>query len=204
MLVKRILLVLIPLLLLATSVSAIDVSGSTISTSVPGWLVANGHDQATITVHVMDPAMHNIQNANVLFDFANGSATMGSLNPAAPATVITGADGLATITFTTGTKSGNATINATISYNDGSTTPVSLYITQRIDHDLPQNVVFDNPASAPVGSVIHLNATITDQWGNPIDARNVPQPVTLTMATTGGAGLWDTSSSSYISQKIRI
>jgi hypothetical protein len=203
MIVKRTILGILLVVLLTGCASAIDVSSSTISTDTPGWMVANGLDQATITVHVVDSSLVSVKDANVTFDFGSGSAGLGTLTPAFPMKVITGADGLAHAVFRTGTLSGNATINATITCDDGFTVPVSLMVFQRIDHDVPQDAHFNNPAEATVGSIVHMNITITDisPNHNPVDNKNVAEAVTLSMSGVGGAGYWD--GTDYVPQIVK-
>jgi len=140
MIVKRWSWVIFGLVLLISSSAAIDFSPSTISSSNPGWLIANdGNDQSTITVYALaagTPATP-VTGATVTFSLNPASQDLGTISPVAPASAITGADGKATTVFTTRKKSGTATIIATISVNDGITTPVQVSTIQLIDHDTP-------------------------------------------------------------------
>lgn len=195
------------LLLLMCSATAYDLSPSTISSSAPGWLIANdGADQAVITVEVLDagspptPFPTPISNANVTFNIHPGSADLGTITPALPVSVMTGPDGKATAVFKTATKSGTAVINATISVLDGGMPNIiSVSTLQRIDHYTPQFATFTHPETLPVGSVTQATVTITDRYGNLIDNKNVAETVRLTMSDEGGAGLWD--GSDYITQR---
>ena len=202
MLVKRWVLVFFCLALLISSAAAIDLSPSTISSSNPGWLIANdGSDQFTITVYALaagSPATP-VTGANVIFSLDPASQDLGTISPLAPASVITGADGKATAVFTTNKKSGTATIIATISFNDGTTTPVQFSTIQRIDHDTPQGATFENPSELPVGSITSVSVTLVDRWGNRIDNKNTAETIRLTMTDDGGAGLQE--GLNYVSQK---
>jgi len=197
--VKRRILVIFCLVLLIGSAMAIDLTPSTISTSNPGWLIANdGTDQSTITVVAMQtgtPATP-VTSANVAFSLDPASAMLGTITPAS---VLTGADGKATAVFKTSRISGTATIIATISFADGMTAPVQRSIIQRIDHDTPQGATFENPAELPVGSETQVKVTLVDRWGNRIDNKNAAETIRLTMADEGGAGLKD--GLNYITQK---
>jgi hypothetical protein len=197
MIVERRILVIFGLILFIGSAAAIDLSSSTISE--PGWLIANdGNDHSTITVYAR-AAGTPVAGATVTFSLDSVSQNLGTISPASPAFVQTGADGKATAVFTTGKKSGTATIIASISYNDGSTTPVQVFTIQRIDHDTAQGATFENPAELPVGSVTRVNITLVDRWGNRIDNKNTAETIRLTMADDGGAGLQD--GSIYVTQK---
>jgi hypothetical protein len=190
-------LLIFGLVLLISSAAAIDLSSSTISE--PGWLIANdGNDHSTITVSARAAGIP-VSGANVAFSLDPASQDLGTIFPESPASVQTGADGTATAVFTTGKKSGTATIRATISYNDGSTTPVQVSTLQRIDHDTPQGATFDNPAELPVGSITPVYVTLVDRWGNRIDNKNTAETIRLTMADDGGAGLQD--GLNYVTQK---
>ena len=202
MIVEQRVLVIFGLVLLISSVAAIDLSPSTISSSNSGWLIANdGNDQSTITVYALaagTPATP-VTGTKVIFSLDPASQDLGTISPVSPAFVLTGSDGKATAVFTTSKKSGNATIIATISY-DTPTLPVQVATYQRIDHDTPQGVTFENQAELPVGSITHLNVTLVDRWGNRIDNKNSAEPIRLTMADEGGAGFQD--GLNYVTQKL--
>ena len=201
MIVERRVLVIFGLILLISSAAAIDLSPSTISSSNSGWLIANdGNDQSTITVYALaggNPATP-VTGAKVIFSLDPASQDLGTISPVSPAFSLTGSDGKATAVFSTGKKSGTATIISTISY-DGSTTPVQVSTIQRIDHDTPQGATFENPFELPVGSITSINVTLADRWGNRIDNKNTAETIRLTMADDGGAGLQD--GTNYVIQK---
>ncbi len=199
--VKRRILVIFCLVLLIGSAMAIDLTPSTISTSNPGWLIANdGIDQSTITVVAMQTGTPQLLlRAQMSPSHSIRLQRCWGLSRAAPVSVLTGADGKATAVFKTSKKSGTATIIATISFLDGMTTPVQRTITQQIDHDTPQGATFENPAELPVGSVTPIKVTLVDRWGNRIDNKNTAETIRLTMADEGGAGLQD--GLNYVTQK---
>jgi len=192
--VQRTILILVGALLLVGVSTAMDLSPSLITSGDEGgWMIANGVDNTTITVHVSN-TLGPVPNANVTFSLDTGSQNLGTIDPTT--VVTTGDDGLALATFTVAQKSGVATILATINVNDGITPPKTLSITQNIDHDLIHLWSYDTPSPVPVGSVTHLNITLTDPWGNRVDNKNPSEThlVTLIMQDpTHGAGFADGS-----------
>ena len=118
-----------------------------------------------------------------------------------PWTVPTGPTGIATSSFETKTKSGTAVITATITSSDseGSYTRV-LTLNQKIDHDLPQNAVFNAPEKALVGTISDLIVTVQDSHGNVVDNRNPAEthPFYLFMSSGQNSGFVDGSVYSYV------
>ncbi|MFA6331967.1 MAG: VWA domain-containing protein [Methanoregula sp.] len=198
---KRTILGILGCLLLVSSAAALyDLSASTISNSNPGWLIAdNGGSQSTITVYVMDKLSSTpVPNADVVFSLESASQDLGTISPA---TVKTGTDGKATAVFTTLTKSGNATIQAAISVNDGQTSSFTNTTYQRIDHNTPEKASFDKyPSELTAGSGASVNVTVKDHWNNLVDNKNVAESVHITMTGDAGAGLMD--GTDYIPGKI--
>ncbi|WP_292547101.1 invasin domain 3-containing protein [Methanoregula sp.] len=196
MIVKRTILGLIGLLLLVSSAAALDLSSSTIST--PGWIIANGADNSVITVTVMDTGTGPIADADITFSLDAASQTLGTISPAIPAK--TDANGKATAVITAKTISGNATIYATISVNDGVTLPVTLTTFQQIDHNTPEKASFDTyPTDLMVGSETRVNLTVYDYWNNRVDNRNIPEAVRITVTGDNGVGLKD--GAEYVTEK---
>jgi Mg-chelatase subunit ChlD len=191
-------IIAIGLFLVVNTAGAVDISPSTISSSNSGWLIANGNDVATITVHVLQgsPAT-DVSGATVAFLVPD--ADMGTISPA---TVITGPDGLATAVFTAKTRSGNATIEASITADGGTPSPLLIHTFQRIDHDTAQQATNNYATVVPVGTETPLTITLTDRSDNRIDNLNHGEVhlVHLTMSTGGDSGIWDTNSSGFVSQ----
>jgi hypothetical protein len=150
------------LLLVGTATGHLP-DNSTIITSTP-WVIANGVDQATITVMVSNLSSGSIQGANVIFTIDN--PIYGTLSPVI---AISDATGKATSSFKVKTKSGFAAISASITTPDGYT--VIKTINQNIDHDSPYSSYFSYPLSSDVASEIPFNISVTDRWGNCIDDR---------------------------------
>ncbi|WP_048110705.1 Ig-like domain-containing protein [Methanoregula formicica] len=186
---KQTILVLFGLLLLSSSaVAALDLSLSTIS--APGWITANGADSSVITVTVVDTATAPVANADVTFTLDTASQVLGTISPTTP--VKTDVNGVATAVFSVKTISGNATIHATVSVNDGQTLPVTFTTFQRIDHGIPEKASFDAyPTELPVGSETRVNLTVYDYWNNRVDSKNAPEAVQITVTGEDGVGLKD-------------
>jgi len=196
--VYRLIVIVTSFFFLVGIAAAADLSPSTISSSNTGWLVANGVDVSTITVHVQQGSPGtDVSGAQVTFSITD--PTLGTISPAS---VTTGTDGIATAVFTTKTKSGIATISATILYNDGVDTTHYLGTIQRVDHDIAQNAYYDYKSSVPVGTGTHVNITLVDRttYENRIDNKNSAEvhTVHLTMTGPAGSGLFD--GSAYVSQ----
>jgi hypothetical protein len=199
MVLKRIILIILGLLLLAGTVTAsIDLTPSVIYSSNTGWLVANGASQSTITVIASSPS-GPLTGANVAFNVMNPA--MGTISNTSPG-VTTGSGGTAIGVFTVGTISGIAVIDATITYpnGDGTYSSTTLNCSQNIDHDTAKFATFTYSPQVPVGSVTPLNITLTDNWGNPINNINPADntTVTLSMSGTGSSGF--SSGSGYVNQ----
>ena len=106
-------LIFICLVILVGTVSGYLPDNSTI-TSSNSWVIANGADQATITVMVSNLSSGPMPGANVLFTIDN--PLYGSL---IPVTAISDATGKVTSTFKVKTRSGTAIITAQITSDDG-------------------------------------------------------------------------------------
>jgi hypothetical protein len=187
--IHRIILIAFGLFFMVSISAAADLTPSTMTSSNAGWLVANGNDQSTITVHVMQgsPAS-DVSGATVAFSLADDSQALGTLSAS---NGVTGPDGIAQAVFKTSAKSGTATIKAIVTLNDGTTTPLSLSCVQRIDHDIPYKASFDYQGNVPAGSITHLTIALTDISNNPVDNKNPAEvhTVLLHMSGDGGSGL---------------
>jgi len=151
------------LLLLVGGVEGSLPDTSTIITSNP-WVIANGADQATITVTVSNESSGRIPGASV--SFAIDDLIYGTLSPV---TTIADAEGNATSIFKANYSSGAAAITAMITSNDGYT--IIRTVTQNIDHDSPYYSYFSYPLTGEVDSEIPFNVSVTDRWKNPVDER---------------------------------
>jgi von Willebrand factor type A domain len=180
-------------LLMGTASAGMADSASTIAAGST-WIVANNNDVSVITVVARNMSSGAVvPSAAVSFTVNDPAYGLFSIP-----LVTTDAAGVATSSFKAKTRSGTAVITATIISDDnGIPHTTVLTIPQNIDHDLPQNAVFDNPAVLPVGTVSVLNITLTDRWGNRIDNIGPNPPVThsffIYMPGGYGQGLLDGS-----------
>jgi hypothetical protein len=99
-----------------------------------------------------------------------------------PDTVTTGLDGLATSTFTVETKSGTATITATITYNDaGIPVTVVKTISQNIVDQRITSATY-TPPNGTVGQEIPFTITFKDQSGYPFNNQDGAVSVSLSVS----------------------
>jgi len=134
------------------------------------WAIANGNDQAKVSVWAINTSggYYYIPNLNVIF--SSNNTEMGTLSSAL---AVTDSNGRANTIFTTKTKSGSVDLTAKVYYTTSS------YITNStvllIDHDFPYN--YDSPTYPNYKSEVELgtNTTISvkmlDKWGNLIENR---------------------------------
>jgi hypothetical protein len=130
----------------------------------PDWVIANGVDQSTFTVTVTNQSFA-VKDATVTFTV--NDPDLGTMNPV---NVLTDTNGKAISNFKVKTKSGTATITATVFYSDPNGSYIIPVIrNQNIDHDSPYYPYFSYPLDGEVASEIPFNISITDRWGNRID-----------------------------------
>ncbi|MDD1697384.1 MAG: Ig-like domain-containing protein, partial [Methanoregula sp.] len=148
-----------------------DASTITNSTS-DGWIIANGVDQVTITVMVMNSSLGSMPGANVVFSIDN--PIYGTMTPV---TSISDATGKATSAFKVNTKSGTAIITASITSHDGYV--VTRTVNLNLDHDTAYHPYFFYPLKGEVASEIPFTISLTDRWGNRIDNRRGDHIISL-------------------------
>jgi len=177
-------LIAIGLLLLVGTVAATIPDTVTI-TSDKSYLVANGVDQAVINVVVTNTTsgVVPIEGAAVVFSV---DPIYGTLTPKSGSTI---ASGNISSIFKVNTKSGYANITVSVTYSDGiNNFARNSIITQKIDHDKPNKVIFVPPYEGTVNTQVAFNASFTDLWGNPIDQTINPNELhTVTIHVHGPA-----------------
>ncbi|WP_301677101.1 VWA domain-containing protein [Methanoculleus methanifontis] len=165
------------LLLLAVPAAALVPDTIEVVTSSE-WLTAGSGETATITVLVTNGS-DGVSGVvvNLAVDSAYGSIS--------PAHVITASDGTAAATFRPGTRSGTATIAATVS--DGVDAPLTGSGEQQIDHAAPYELVntwYDPEVT--VGETTEIIVRMEDRYGNVVDGRNVIERVLFTVSPPAG------------------
>jgi hypothetical protein len=167
--------IIVSLLFLAGTVSALYPGASTIAVN-DSWVVANGADTDAITVYALNTTHGHttVPVVGAAVQFAVADPKYGTLTNLS---ALTNSAGKATSTFRVNTTSGVANITARITSSDGYT--VTRYININIDHDVPYFSYFNYPLSATVATVVPFNISITDFWGNGIDNRRGNHTISL-------------------------
>jgi hypothetical protein len=171
--------IIIFLLFLVGMVEAVGIPDTVTVASDKPWILANNVDQSTITISVSNntPGFSGfISNVPLTLTV---DPLYGTLNPI---TVTTDASGMATSTFKVKTKSGQAQIIAAINGNGLSGSTI-----QNIDHEVPATAILQYPLEGEVASVVTLNVSVIDRWGNLIDGRNPSQIHSVSLRIDGPA-----------------
>ena len=154
-------LMIMGLLFLVGTVTAVGIPDTLTVTTDKAWIIANNVDQSTITVKLTNttsdpgPVQGIIVNLEV-------DPLYGSLSPTI---VTTDLNGLASSTFKVSTKSGAAQINASIPAGVSGSTM------QNIDHNSAYFADFSHPINGTVASEVPFMVSLTDQYRNPVDNR---------------------------------
>ncbi|KLK89196.1 hypothetical protein SZ63_01795 [Methanoculleus sediminis] len=170
------------LLFLAAPAGALIPDDIILSTDKP-WLVAGSGETATVTILVT-----NGTPANPISGVAVDLAVDGTYGSISPVYVTTDGNGKATATFRHGTRSGTATITATVS--EGVDGPLTRFGEQQIDHAAPHTVAntwYEPKVTA--GKTTEIVVRMEDRYGNVIDNRREVETVLFTVGQIeGGTG----------------
>jgi len=168
------------LLFLAAPAGALIPDNITLSTDTP-WLTAGSGGSSTVTVLVTNGTSATpVPGAGV--DLTVDSA-YGSISPVH---VVMGSDGKATATFRHGTRSGTATITATVSHEELNESLTGI-CEQQIDHATPHriaNTLYEPKVTA--GGTTEIVVRMVDKYGNVVDGRNVAEEVTFMVGSPSG------------------
>lgn len=145
------------------------------------WLTAGSGETATVTVLVTNgtPATPVVGAAVYL---AVDDDEYGSISRTY---VVTGDDGKATAIFRHGTRSGTATITATVA-REGME-PLTDSGEQKIDHATAHKVAnlwYEPEVTA--GAETNITVRMVDKYGNVVDGRNVAEKVTFMVGSPAG------------------
>jgi len=168
------------LLLLAAPAGALIPDNITLSTDTL-WLTAGSGGTSTVTVNVT-----NGSDATSVPGAAVYLAVDGAYGSISPARVVTGSDGTATATFRHGTRSGTATITASVPHEE-LTEPLTGSVEQQIDHAAPHkiaNLWYKSEVTA--GETTEIAVRMVDRYGNVVDGRNVAEEVTFRVGLPAG------------------
>jgi hypothetical protein len=164
------------------------VSGAPVAdiTVTPEWIVANGHDTSLITVVVTDSG--NLVDG-ALVDFNVTTSSFGTVDPVSIRTVA----GIATTTFTSKTKSGNASISVSVNGTVQSDAII------KIDHDTPYSMkMLIYPNNATVGTIQNISFQMQDIHGNIVDIRRNPEYSKFSIITVNDTSrLWNTTAYNF-------
>jgi len=188
----------IGLVLLAAPVTGQIPDTVTVSTDTQ-WLTAGSGETATITVQVTNgtPATGV---GGIRVELSVGG-TDGSI---APANVVTGTDGKATAKFGPGTKSGTATLTATV-LHEGLDEPLTASVEQHIDHATPYRLagLWYDP-EVLVGETTDIIVRMEDRYGNPVDVRRVAETVTFMVGSPAGGAFFEGSDSDKVTVPVNV
>jgi hypothetical protein len=148
------------------------------------WVNATGTDTSVIKVQLLNETDSPV--SGILIDFNVTTPNLGSINPSN----ITDGSGFAQVVFTSGTKSGPATITSVV-HDDPN---VNLTLIQSVDHDVPRkiNVFYNNTVS--VGKNTTILVQFLDVYNNPVDnlreksENRSPEQVRFQMTSPSGTG----------------
>lgn len=161
---------IVGILVLIGTVSAlmpdiITISNSADSDSHNGWLVANGTDQATITIKVEN--LSSSQPVVVATVVVSVDPFYGSFTNT---TLVTNSMGIATTVFRTNkTSIENLIINVTAFNAEGGLPAIK---NLKIDHDQAYYAYFDYQSEVVVDQTTPFIVTLKDRWGNRVDKKN--------------------------------
>ncbi|MCX6681556.1 MAG: VWA domain-containing protein, partial [Methanoregula sp.] len=143
----------------------ITITSSADSDSHNGWLVANGTDQAAITIKAENISLSQpvvVANVLVSVDPLYGSLTN--------TTLLTNSMGIATTVFRTNkTSIDNLIINVTVFNAEGGSPAIK---NLKIDHDQAYYAYFDYQSEVVVDQTTPFIVTLKDRWGNRVDKKN--------------------------------
>jgi hypothetical protein len=116
----------------------------------------------------------NVKNINTSLPVAGARVTFSVDDPSLGvfqfnSSVTTDVSGNVNNTFISNTKSGFANILVTATDPTDSTAFTTQVFVQKIDHDNVRITKFDHAYEGAVGTIVPVNISFTDRWGNPID-----------------------------------
>ncbi|CCJ36590.1 von Willebrand factor, type A [Methanoculleus bourgensis MS2] len=175
------------LLLVVAPVGALVPDTIAISTD-PEWVTAGSGESATVTVQVSNSTSGNTSFEGVAIDFE----VDGEYGSISPARVGIDSAGRAAAVFKPGTRSGTATITATVS-GEGLDEPLMGSVDLYIDHAAPYGVadILYTPR-VTAGGTTDITVLMVDRYGNLVDSKRedflniTPETVSFTVGSPGG------------------
>lgn len=175
------------LLLVVAPVGALVPDTIAISTD-PEWVTAGSGESATVTVRVNNSTSGNTSFEGVAIDFE----VDGEYGSISPARVGIDSAGRSAAVFKPGTRSGTATITATVSCG-GLDEPLTGSVDLYIDHAAPYGVadILYTPR-VTAGGTTDITVLMVDRYGNLVDSKRedflniTPETVSFTVGSPGG------------------
>jgi protocatechuate 3,4-dioxygenase beta subunit len=174
---RRLCILLIGILLLAGTASALNPVNVAVTSSNP-WITADNTDTADITIMVTDGANKAIEGANIELS-VTAPWTLRDTGGTTPAggQIVTG--------FLPTTTAGTAIITATVTVPGVTTVPVVQTYSQNITASLPARATNSYAGTASVGSITDITVRVTDQYGNPVTGVIKKTAVSFTTTLSG-------------------
>jgi hypothetical protein len=173
------------LLLVVAPVGALVPDTIAISTD-PEWVTAGSGESATVTVQVSNSTSGNTSFEGVAIDFE----VDGEYGSISPARVGIDSAGRAAAVFKPGTRSGTATITATVSC-EGLDEPLTGSVDLYIDHAAPYAIAglwYESEVTA--GGTTDITVLMVDRYGNVVDDRREAETVKFTVGSPAGGAVF--------------
>ncbi len=156
-----------------------------------GWMVANGADSADLFLKVFNNTIVSGGGPvpGLRVDFSVNDSGLASLNATS---MVTGSDGIASPRLIGNIKSGTVLVYANVFYkineSDTSYQNITYSYSQRIDHDTPYAISYDNfpDGVVTVGTELPLTIRLRDYWGNVVDSKNHAENITFSIQGSPG------------------
>jgi hypothetical protein len=161
------------------------------------WIVANGADSATLSLK----ALNNTIVSGVTVGPVSGLRVEFSVNDTGlasvtPSVLVTDLDGMVTPQLFAKTKSGTVLVSAKVFYKEDDSNPLETVKnktythSQKIDHDTPYAISYDNFPNGvvSVGEELPLTIRLRDYWGNVVENKNPATTEKITFSIQGSPG----------------
>ena len=178
---------LILTIVLVGAAGAVIPDNTTIFNSSKEWMVANGADSATLSLMVLNNTTNTIPFSRV--EFSVNDPTLASLSDT---TMVTGSDGMITTQLVGKTISGTVLVYANVYYkinvSDLSEQNIIYTYSQKIDHDTPYAISYDNfPLGVvTVGTELPVTIRLRDYWDNVVENKNKAEKITFSIQGSPG------------------
>jgi Mg-chelatase subunit ChlD len=161
------------------------------------WIVANGADSATLSLEVLN---NTIGFGSIVgpvpelrVEFSVNDTGLASVTPSV---LVTDLGGMVTSQLFAKTKSGTVLISAKVFYKEDDSNPLETVknktytYSQKIDHDTPYAISYDNFPNGviSVGEELPLTIRLRDYWNNVVENKNPAATEKITFSIQGSPG----------------